>query len=169
MKSYSILFTFMFLSILMIGCVDPDPPRIIDRTSGIFYLYGTRITVEDPCIHCPSDQDYLREIVDFSVIAKLDPDNWDRVQFYGLQGADTGDMDKRVYPDCTRSADCEIFGSISLSDGGRYEIDIENQGHRYYATGVLSSTTIHLQGQYTYEDITIDYDLSGKKVSLTLD
>lgn len=163
------------LTVFMAGCVDSDPIKIIDTTSGIYYLSGSRVTVEDPCVHCPAGQDTLRESVSFSVIIQIDPDNQRRVQFYGIQGADTGDFDKRVFPGCTRSADCEVIGAIQT--GGAFEIDIENNGHRYRATGTINRSVyddegryrIVLQGQYSYNDITIDYDLEGKKVSLTLD
>lgn len=169
------LLPLFLISIIMAGCVDSEPVQIIDRTSGFYYLYGPRITVEDSCIHCPADEDSLRERVSFSLFVQVDPNNLERVQFYGLQGADTGDMDRRVFPDCTLSPDCEVFGRIQTT--GDFEIDIENNGHRYQATGTIVRSefleegryAIELQGQYSYENITIDYKLEGRKVSLTLD
>lgn len=151
----------------MTGCVDSGNVEFHDQLSGSYYLHGTRTTVENPCFHCPDGQDTLKETVTFSVIARLDSNNQERIQFYGIQGADTGDFDKRVFPECTRATDCEVFGTII--SGGAFEIDIENNGHRYQATGSLGTATIDLHGQYSYDDITIDYDLSGKRVSLTLD
>lgn len=158
----------------MTGCVDSEPIKIIDTTSGFYYLQGTRITVEEPCFHCKEGEDSLRETVTFSVMVNRDSNNLERIQFYGLQGADTGDFDKRVFPNCIRTSDCEIFGTIQSS--GEFEIDIENNGHYYQASGTIMRASfddgrywIELEGQYTYDDITIDYDLSGKKVSLTLD
>ncbi len=167
MKVINNMIIFTLFLLFMIGCVDSGEEVLEDRLSGIYYLNGPRFSVEEPCIHCAADEDTLREIVSFSVIAQLDHDNPDRIQFFGLLGADTGDMDKRVFPDCTRSEDCEIYGRII--SGGDFEIDIENNGHRYHATGFLSTSIIYLQGQYSYEDITIDYDLSGERVFLTLD
>lgn len=165
MRIIKYMFTLLLLMSIMLGCMDAN--KINDTISGIFYLKGPRLTIEDPCFHCAAGEDTLREIVSFSVIAQLDHDNPERIQFYGIQGADTGDFDKRAFPDCTRSADCEVFGRII--SGRAFEIDIENNGHRYQATGSLGTATIDLQGQYTYEDITIDYDLNGKRVSLRLD
>lgn len=164
MRNYKYL-----LTALMLSCVDSGDTEFQDTLSGIYYLHGPRTTVEDPCFHCPAGQDTLREFISFSVIARLAKDNPERIQFYGVQGADTGDIAKRLFPDCTRSADCEIFGNISLSAGGTYEIDIENIGHRYQATGSLIPTTIDLKGQYSYENITIDYDFSGNRISLRLE
>ncbi|MEX2410846.1 MAG: hypothetical protein WD607_05640 [Candidatus Paceibacterota bacterium] len=169
MRDIKYIFILFLLLVLMMGCVDTDPDKseFNDRFSGIFYLHGTRTTVEDPCLHCAIGQDTLRETVTFSLFTRLDHDNPDRIQFYGLQGADTGDFGKRVFPDCTRSADCEIFGGIHSEE--LFEIDIENDGHHYQANGSIRFVDIELQGRYTYDNITIDYDLTGKRVSLTLD
>lgn len=161
------LILFAWVLIFMTGCVDSGEMELEDRLSGIYYLNGPRITIEENCFHCAAGEDTLREIVSFSVIAQLDHDNPEQVQLFGIQGADTGDLDKRVFPECTRSADCEVFGTII--SGGAFEIDIENNGRRYQATGSLGTATIDLKGQYSYDDITIDYDLNGKRVSLTLD
>ncbi len=174
MLNYKNLIIIALLFSILIGCSTgstepepPEPPEPFDRISGIFFLDGTRTTVEDPCFHCPAGEDTLKERVSFSLIAQLEHDNSERIQFFGLQGADTGDMDKRVFPDCTRSADCEIFGTFESE--AFFEIDIENNGHRYQASGSIGEVEIELQGQYSYDDITIDYDLSGKRVSLRLD
>lgn len=167
MRNYKYMMTNFLLTALMLGCVNSGDTEIHDNLSGIYYLEGPRITVEDPCIHCAPETNELTERISFSVIARLDHDNPERIQFYGIQGADTGDFGKRVFPGCTRSADCEVFGRII--SGGAFEIDIENNGHRYQATGSLGSATINLRGQYTYEDLTIDYDLNGKRVYLKLD
>lgn len=174
MQIIKYMFTLLLLMSIMFACVDSGDNKIKDTISGIYYLEGPRLTVEDPCFHCAAGEDTLRERVSFSVIAQLDNDNPDRIQFYGIQGADTGDFGKRVFPDCTRSADCEVFGKVIPSgefviNGGSFEIDIENNGHRYQATGFFSSSTSNLQGKYTYEGITIDYELTGKRVSLTLE
>lgn len=174
MRNYKYLLAIVLLTVLMLSCVDSGDPEFNDTISSIYYLRGPRTTVQDPCVHCPAGQDSLREIVSFSVIARLDKENKNRIQFYGIQGADTGEFGKRVFPDCTRSADCEVFGEIIsggafVNNGGSFEIDIENDGHRYHSTGFLSTSTINLQGRYTYDDITIDYDLTGKRVSLRLD
>ncbi len=164
-----ILVTLM-LSIL-IGCsdgsIEPEPIETVDRISGIFFLHGSRTTTEAPCFHCPAGEDTLRETITFSVITRLDPQDPERIQFFGLQGADTGDVDKRVYPDCTRSADCEIFGSVHSEVF--FEIDIDNNGHHYQASGYIGTEDIDLQGQYSYDGVVIEYDLSGKRVSLTLE
>lgn len=167
MRNSKYLFTTFLLMAFMVGCMLFGDPEIDDNLSGIYYLDGPRTTVEEPCIHCPAGQDSLREFVSFSMIAKLDRNNPERIQFYGIQGADTGDFGKRVFPDCTRPAECQVFGEII--SGGAFEIDIENNGHRYQATGFLSRYNIFLKSQYTYDGITIDYDLTGKRVSLELD
>lgn len=171
MKKYC---TIALTVMIVAGCVDSEPAEIIERRSGFYYLSGPRITVEDSCFHCAEGEDTLQESVTFSLIVQVDP-NSERVQFYGLQGADTGDLDRRVYPDCTRSSDCKIFGTIQ--PGGAFEIDIENNGHRYQAAGSIRRSefgpedrySIELQGQYSYEDLSIDYDLEGEQVSFTLE
>ena len=159
------LLTITLISMILAGCVDSEPTQNFDRLSGFYYLAGDRITVADPCIHCPAGEDSLREYVSFSLYIEKDP-NSERIQFYGLQGADTGDMDRRVFPDCIRSSDCEVFGTII--SGGVFEIDIENNGHRYRATGSIGNRT-DIQAQYSNEDLTIDYDLQGEQVSFTLE
>lgn len=169
------LFSIFLLSVFITGCVDSEPVQIIDRTSGFYALSGPRVTVDDSCFHCPVGENTLNESITFSLFVQVDPNNPERIQFYGLQGADTGDMDRRVFPECTRSQDCEVFGTIQT--GGAFEIDIENNGHRYQATGTIARVennpaglyALQLQGQYSYEDITIDYNLQGRQVSLTLD
>lgn len=174
MRNIKYFFTFILLMIVVSGCVDSGDTAIDDTISGIYYLSGPRTTIEDPCIHCAPETSELREYMDISVVARQDPDDRERIQFYGIQGVDTGEFEKRVFPNCTRSADCEVFGKITSSNtfqtnGGAFEIDIENNGRRYQATGSLGTSTIDLKGQYTYEDITIDYDLNGKRVYLTLE
>ncbi|MCC5941201.1 MAG: hypothetical protein JJU37_06615 [Balneolaceae bacterium] len=169
------LLPLFLLSVILAGCVDSEPTQVIDRTSGFYAISGPRITVEDSCFHCPVGENTLNESVIFSLFVQVDPNNSQRIQFYGLQGADTGDMDRRIFPKCTRSQDCEVFGTIQA--GGDFEIDIENNGHRYAATGTIARIdnnpaglyAIQLQGQYSYEDITIDYNLQGSQVSLRLD
>ena len=174
MRTVTYIFTLFLLTAFLISCVDSSEVEIEDTISGIYYLSGPRTTMGKSCTRCPADQDSLREYISFSVIARLDHDNRERIQLYGIQGADTGELDKRVYPDCTRSEDCEVFGYIVPSgefvvNGGAFKIDIENSGHRYQDTGSLGTSTIDLKGQYNYEDITIDYDLNGKRVYLPLD
>lgn len=174
MNNIKTLFPILLLMPLMWGCMDSGETEIEDTVSGIYYLYGPRTTVEDPCTRCTAEQDSLREIISFSVIARLDHDNRERIRLYGVQGADTGEFGKRVYPDCTHSEDCKVFGYIVPSgefvvNGGAFEIDIENNGRRYKATGSLGTSTIDLKGQYSYKGITIDYDLNGKRVYLTID
>ena len=56
-----------------------------------------------------------------------------------------------------------------MINGGAFEIDIENNGHRYRATGSLGTATIDLKGKYTYEDIAVDYDLKVKRVYFSLE
>ena len=169
------LLPISLISMILAGCVDSEPAQIFERRSGFYYLAGDRITVTDPCIHCPAGEDSLREYVSFSIYIEKDP-NSERIQFYGLQGSDTGDLNRRLYPDCRRSSDCEIIGSIQTE--GAFYIELENSGHRYRAAGAIwkagtdfdeGNYRIELQGQYSYEDLTIDYDLQGEQVSFTLE
>lgn len=86
MQNIKYLFTFLLLMAGVSGCVDSGDTEIDDTISGIYYLSGPRTTKENPCTNCAPETTELTEYIEFSVVARLDPDNRDRVQFYGIQG-----------------------------------------------------------------------------------
>ena len=137
--------------------------EMIDLGSGTFYLKGTMTSTGYPCFHCESNEDYYTYYTEFSVNILAVPGRKDILRFYGLQGADAGEFEKRVFPYCTMPDDCVIYAKLS---GDVIEIDISNEGRRYRAQGILKSGTFELEGQYSYENYTIDYSLNGQRVLL---
>ena len=164
MKTAVPILVFLVVTILA-NCsgspVGPEPQQP-DRISGVFYLQGPKTTTGPPCLHCLPDNETLQEIIYHSVNVQLVEGKQDTVRFFGVYGADAGDTADRVFPDCTSSNDCKVYGRLTSSE--QYEIDIEHSGRRFRATGVIRTVTFTLEGQYTHENRTIDYELEGKRV-----
>ena len=166
MKTFTVLIICSFIGILFSfsGSTGVEQQEeMIDLGSGTFYLKGTMTSTEYPCLFCPGNQDFYTYYTDFSVNILPVPGKKDTLRFYGLQGADAGEFDKRVFPYCTMPENCVIYAKLI---GDVFEIDISNDGRRYRAQGILKSSTIELEGQYSYENITIDYDLKGLRALL---
>jgi len=150
---------------LLFGCtnssVEPDKP--VDNISGIYYLRGEQTQSGLSCFNCSIDEDPYTNITEFSVYVKLVKDKVDTIRIYGLEGADAGTAEKMVFPNCTSPDDCKVYGKRKPS--GEIEVDIEHNGRRYQASGYFGSLTAH----YSLGDISVDYDLSGKKVDVGID
>ncbi len=149
----------LFLSVILFGCsVEPEEPD--DNISGIYYLRGTQTHSGLSCFNCLDyDAPYIN-YSEFSFYVKLVKDKVDTVRIYGLEGADAGTAEKKVFPNCTSPDDCKVYGKRTPS--GEIEIDIEHNGRKYQAMWSISSLTARL----SYGDVSVDYDLSGSPVIL---
>ncbi|WP_234568085.1 hypothetical protein [Rhodohalobacter sp. 614A] len=143
---------------LLLGCsVEPEEP--VDNISGVYYLRGTQTHSGLPWFNRLIDyRDPYTNYTEFSFYVKLVKDKVDTVRIYGLEGADAGIAEKKVFPNCTNSDDCKVYGKRKSS--GEIEIDIEHDGRRYQASGYITSLTARL----SYGNVSVDYDLSGNPV-----
>lgn len=157
------------------GCSDsltnpPDPKNeeeeeFEDKISGIMYLRGQKITTTYSDWPIPEGEKPTVEstYIDFIISLKLDPENPERVRIYGLEGADVGKYENMIYPNCTNTNECKVFGEMT---GERsFTVDLENQGRTYTATGAFKSTDYKIVGEYNYQNIIIRYDLFAELLS----
>lgn len=138
------------------GLEEPEYPH-----TGLYFVGGEKRTTSysDWPIPEGEEPEVDTERVEFSIHLKVQDDQ-EAIRFVGLHGTDAGEMENRVYPDCTISEDCVILGQSTGTES--FEIDIENEGRTYTATGNARSTDFQLNAQYQYQNITIDYDLEGQ-------
>lgn len=147
----------------------PDPKNeeeeVEDRISGIMYLRGQKITTTYSDWPIPEDDKPTIDstYIDFIISLKLDPENPDRVRIYGLEGADVGKYEYMIYPNCTNTNECKVFGEMT---GERsFTVDLENQDRTYTATGAFKSTDYKIVGEYNHKNVTIEYDLFAELIS----
>ena len=133
--------------------------RIVDTTSGIIYMYGKVLT----SVHLPNGEtaDEITTYIDFVMTLKLLKVGEDKVRFYGLEGTDVGKNGNNVYPGCTHPDDCPVYGR--MTDNETFEISISNQGRNYTASGSVRTVNVLLEGVYQTENVTIRYELNGKR------
>jgi hypothetical protein len=138
------------------GLGDPEYPH-----TGLYFVGGEKRTTSYSAWPIPDGEvpEVETERVEFSIHLKVQDDR-ETIRFAGLHGADAGEMENRVYPDCMNSEDCIVMGQSTGTES--FEIDIENNGRTYTATGNARSTDFQLNAQYQYQNITIDYDLDGQ-------
>lgn len=167
--NYSIKITSItFLCVwLLISCADqaveqdpePEPDPSIDTISGVYFVDGSQSHWFWDCFNCKTDENPFKNGTEFSVNAQLVKDKVDTVRFYGLEGADAGIAEKKVFPNCTHPNDCRVYGRLHPS--GEIEINIENDGRSYSA--LWSDNT--LRGTFSHGEFSVKYDLSWKRVS----
>lgn len=160
---------FLFLTIgavLINGCSDSSTSTKIDaQVPGSYLMSGNKIVTkysdwpisenEEPTV------DTLR--VDFILVVAIAESKEDAIRLYGLQGVDTGEGDNRVYPNCTIPEECEFFGRL---EGEDLEIDVNNNGRSYQATGKIYQTFnpyIEISATFNYQNTTIHYKVEGEK------
>lgn len=138
------------------GLEEPEYPK-----TGLYFLKGEKITTTYSNWPIPEGEEpeINTERVEFSMHLEVQDDR-ETIRFAGLHGADAGEMENRVYPDCTISEDCVILGQSTGTES--FEIDIENNGRTYTATGTARSTDFQLNAQYQYQNTTIEYSLGGQ-------
>jgi hypothetical protein len=159
----NLLFGMLVLSIFIVaGCsgssTGPEV-RIIDTTSGDIYMYGKELTT----VHLPNGEkaDEITAYIDFVMTVKLLKVGEESVRFYGLEGADVGKKSHNVFPGCTQSDDCPVFGRMINSE--TFEINISNEGRSYTATGSIRTVNVELEAVYQSENVTIRYELNGRR------
>ena len=165
------LLVFGFAS--MKGCSDSstDPydskneEEVVDRISGIMYLRGQKVTTTYSDWPIPEgdkptvDSSYIN----FIISLKLDQKNPEKVRIYGLEGADVGKYENLIFPNCTNTNECKVYGEMT---GLRsFTVELENSGRTYTATGAFKSTDYKIVGEYNYQNITIQYDLFAELIS----
>lgn len=160
---HNLLFGMFALSIFIVaGCsgssTGPEV-RIFDTTSGDIYMYGKELTT----VHLSNGEtaDEITTYIDFVMTVKLLKVGEESVRFYGLEGADVGKKGHNVFPGCTRSDDCPVFGRMTGNE--TFEININHQGRSYTATGSIRTVNVEMEAVYQSENVTIRYELNGQR------
>lgn len=157
-----ISFILCFLSACSETSTEPEPElkEPVDTISGVYYLRGQQTHWFWNCFNCFNDENPFKNFTEFSVNVQLVQDKVDTVRIYGLEGADAGVAEKKVFPDCYHPDDCKIYGKLHPS--GDIEIELEQDGRSYSA--LWSDNT--LRGTFSHGEISVKYDLLGKRVRL---
>lgn len=162
----------MFGLFLIKGCgdsstnMDDDEDVEADQISGIFYVTGEEIRTIYSDWPIPEGEEPSRDKTRIGFIMKIQKigDGDDQLRIVGLEGADVGKYDNRVYPDCSTPDECKIYGSLIGED---LEIEIENNGRSYQAAGSIYQTYepyVEMTATYNYQNVTIQYELEGEKM-----
>jgi hypothetical protein len=154
------LFVFKACSDSSTSLGPPPDDEIVDSISGLMLMRGVKTTTT----YFPEGEkpDVESEHVNFLVKLKLSSENDDSVRIYGLEGADTGKFDHRVFPGCTHPDDCKVHGRMT---GIRnFKVDLNHQGRTYKATAVYQTVDFDIQAEYQYQNVTIHYDLTGERI-----
>lgn len=160
------------LGLLMIkGCGDsstsPDDEEEGDQVSGIFYVRGKEVRTIYSDWPIPEGEVPSKDEERISFIIKIQKirTGSDQLRIIGLEGADVGKYDNRIYPDCTIPEECKIYGNLVGED---LAIDIENNDRSYQATGKIYKTYepyLEMTATYSYQNVKIEYTLEGVQKS----
>lgn len=164
-----VVFAALCFGAFLLGCsensVQPEPESEVsaDTLSTLFFLEGKKIETRYSEWPVPDGEQPSVDTTNiyFTVHIKRVEGDMKKVRFYGLEGADAGSAGNRVYPNCTVSDDCKVYGNIVL--GQQFEIDLENNGRTYQANGLVTTFEANLTGRYQYQNLTIDYELQGER------
>lgn len=154
-------------SMIFAGCggssTGPEK-EFFDPVSGIMLVRAEKTTniYSDWPIPEGDDPEIKTEIINFIFVLKLSREIEGQVRIYGLEGADVGKYDHRVYPDCINPNDCKVYGT--MSDNTNLEVDLENNGRTYVATGSIQTMDFNIQAEYQHENVVIQYDLTGERI-----
>lgn len=170
---------FSFLGLIALSA-STSPPATDDPYTGMYYVHGSKIVTYFRCpfieLCSPDEGPFIDTTHIVSVVTvKWMQEKVDTLHFFGLPGADEGEngiyfgRDQiRDYAGSTLQYDVldgyRIYGSYS---GDSFDIQYNNAGFNYYATGNISNRTIKIQGVKTHRTITVEYDLVGEKISIT--
>lgn len=133
-----------------------------------YYLHGTKID-QTVCwigpVCRPGEilaSDTLR--IAFTVqLIRHEEDGEEAIQFYGLEGANAGwDDDKVFIPVCSTPNDC----ATTAINGTEFEIDWGASGGRYIGTGTLDEGTLTLHTTYFDRGIEHQYEITGTRIDL---
>ncbi len=174
---YTIAVTSVILITIIALSASTSPPVNNDPYTGLYYVHGSKIITYYNCPFieiCGPDQGPFIDTTRIAsvVVVKLMQDKTDTLHFFGLPGADEGEI-KIYFGDDSRS---DKAGDISLYDtlngykiygyqtGNSFEIQYNNANNFYEATGSITQGLFELQGQYTMRTTTVDYVLTGERI-----
>lgn len=145
------------------GCGDSSTGNEDDRVSGILLVGGKEIKTTYSDWPIPEGDEPAKDTTSIGFFLKIQEVGYgnDQLRIVGLEGADVGKYDNRVFPNCTNPEECKIYGKLAGED---LEIDINNNGRSYQATGKIYQTYdpyIEMTATYKYQNITIEYNLEG--------
>lgn len=149
-----------------------SPPVNDDPITGMYYLQGTKTIKMYP--GWPSyDAEPNVDITSIASVVniRLVEEKTDTLLFYGLPGADEGKIGIYFGQQSTEYVyliemyderdDHRVYAQF---DDTTFEIDINNTGNMYRATGTIENGVIELKGRFQYRNRTFEYDLKGIKI-----
>lgn len=163
-KFAAVLFAGLFLLSCSNNSVDPEEPADTTSSSSTYYLRGQQSHIGMSCFYCDTEETPYVNYTEFSVNIYPVKEKVDTVLVYGLEGANAGVAQKKVFPDCAHPDECRVYAR--LTPAGEIEIDIKQSGRSYRATGFVYPATFTLSARYIHNDISITYDLFGERVPL---
>ncbi len=163
LKKYIINLIFIALLGCFVLSANTSPPANIDPYTGLYYVYGSKIVSAGSF----SDTTNISSVV----VVKMMSEKTDTLHFFGLPGADEGEIktyygrhqigDKvsgvSGYDDYVRD---RVYGSHK---GGSFEIDY-NIIDFYNATGSITEDKIEIQGHFTGRSLSVEYHLVGERI-----
>lgn len=180
LKIYAQAIIFIGLITVITLSASTPPPVMNDPYTGLYYVHGTKIVKFYKCPFfglCGSDDGPFHDTTRIAsiVAVKWMEDKTDTLHFFGLPGADEGEIklyygnnqisdkagDISLYDTFNRY---RIYGSLS---GNSFEILYNNAHNFYEATGNIIQDKIELQAQYNVRTTTVEYFLTGEKVFKT--
>lgn len=141
-----------------------------DPITGMYYLYGTKISTIYPCTWTCFDMEPAVDTtsVAFTANVWLVEEKQDTLRFFGLLGADAGERGPNQFGEFVFPI--VLYGHeqqkvyATLGNSNDFEINLNNTGERYTAAGSFTGNTIQLEGQYHYRQRTFEYNLQGVKI-----
>jgi hypothetical protein len=151
-----------------------------DPYTGLYYVHGSKIITFYTCpfigLCGPDDGPFIDTTNIASVVAvKLMQDKADTLHFFGLPGADEGEI--KIYFGRFQLSDkageitlydesnfAKVFG---IQSGNSFEIRFNNASFFYEATGSIENDKLEMQGLFSNRTLTVEYDLMGEKITIT--
>ncbi len=158
------IFTGFFCLVVLGACTptssDSDPG---DEISGIYIMTGLRTvdTYTDGIASENEKTETTQTNISLVIKVKLIENNQDKVRFYGLEGADTGNFDEKVFSNCIKPEHCPVYATLNNT---KLEFDIVQNGRSYKGSGtitIINQTVMQLNSKFQNGNITIEYDISG--------
>lgn len=145
---------------------DDNHEKNEDSIEGAYFVHGTIIQYK---YDFPWPQWGGEEVIlstdttqiAFTVNIFLVEDNADTVQFYGLEGVNSGENNVLRQICDEMPSECAF---ATLNSNGEFAFFYETPGGEYTGTGILKKASISLDTFYEYRDTGIDYQLTGQKI-----
>jgi|SRR6056297_275321 len=183
MKLKEITINLIFIALLscFVLSANTTPPISSEPYTGLYYVHGSKVMTFYTCPFIetctPDDGPFIDTTRIASVVAvKWMEEKTDTLHFFGLPGADEGEM--KIYFGDTELTDfvfslgrydvfdhSRVFGAHS---NNKFEINHNNTSNRYKGIGTISNRNIEFNAQRTFKTITVEYDLIGERIH-TLD